>query len=219
MTGPGGETLTTDARHAAMASPARRSILAAVGSQGSPRDVLDLSRELGLHVTTVRSHLERLAEAGLVRVEPSTEGRRGRPRLLYRATGHENRDERAQVQLIAALAAALAEHEGDHGRALSIEAGRRWADTIVPARPEPASSRDVLVDVLEDLGFEPVADDDGIDLHACPFRGAARENPRVVCSVHEGLVQRITERTSPPGRQVPGLLPFVSASTCRITDR
>lgn len=218
MTEPGGETPPADARHAALASPTRRSILAALGSAGSPRDAHALSSDLGLHVTTVRSHLERLAEAGLVRVAPSAEGRRGRPRLLYSATGHESRDERAQTQLIETLAAALADREGDHGRARSIEAGRRWADTLAPERPETASGRDVLVDVLAGLGFEPVPDDDGIDLHGCPFREAARNNPRVVCSVHEGLVQRITERTSPPGRQLRELLPFVTRTLCRIAD-
>ncbi len=113
MTEPGGETFTADARHAALASPTRRSILAALRSAGSPRDAHALSRDLGLHVTTVRFHLERLAGAGLVRVEPSAGGRRGRPRLLYSATGHENRDGRAQIQLIETLAAALGEREGD----------------------------------------------------------------------------------------------------------
>lgn len=219
MTEPVSETPPAHARHAALASPVRLSILAALSSAGSPRDALALSRDLELHVTTVRFHLERLAEAGLVRVEPSTESRRGRPRLLYRATGHENRAERAQTQLIETLAAALAAQESDHGRARSIQAGRRWADTIAPAHREAASSREVLVDVLEDLGFEPAPDDEGIDLQACPFRDAARDNPRVICSVHEGLVQRITERTRPPGHQAPALLPFVSASTCRITGR
>lgn len=218
MTEPGGEALTAKDHHVALASPTRRSILAALSSAGSPRDALSLSSDLGLHVTTVRFHLERLAEAGLVSVEPSAEVRRGRPRLLYRATGHENRAERAQIQLIETLAAALGGRENDHGRARSIEAGRRWADTIAPERPEPGSSRDVLVDVLEDLGFEPVPDHDGIDLHACPFREAARNTPRVVCSVHEGLVQRIAERTDPPGRQLPELVPFLTPTLCRIAD-
>lgn len=218
MTEPGGETFTADARHAALASPTRRSVLAALRSAGSPCDALALSSDLGLHVTTVRFHLERLAGAGLVRVEPSAEGRRGRPRLLYSATGHANRDERARIQLIETLAAALGERESDQGRARSVEAGRRWADTIVLARPEPGGDRTALVDVLTDLGFEPAPDDDGIDLHACPFREAARNDPPVVCSVHQGLVQRITERTDPPGRQAPELLPFVTPTLCRITD-
>lgn len=202
--------------HVALASPTRRSILAALASEGSPRDALTLSRDLGLHITTVRFHLERLEEVGLVRVKPAAQGRRGRPRLLYSATGHESQDERAQMQLINALAAALSRRASDHGRARSIEAGRRWADKIAPARPESGKGRDVLLEVLTDLGFKPVPDDDGIDLHSCPFREAASNNPQVVCSVHEGLVKRIAGRTNPPGGQLPELFPFVTPTVCRI---
>lgn len=203
-------------RHVALASPTRRSILAALSSEGSPRDALTLSRDLGLHVTTVRFHLERLEEAGLVRVEPAAEVRRGRPRLLYSVTSYESRDERSQMQLINALTAALGKRTSDDGRARSLEAGRRWADQIAPAQPKPGSNREVLVEVLTDLGFESVPDADGIDLRSCPFREAAKNKPEVVCSIHEGLVKRIAEQTNPPGSQLPELLPFVTPTVCRI---
>src|SRR6266481_7572275 len=43
----------------------------------------DLSERLGLHANTVRLHLERLREAGLVDVEPVHRGTVGRPQHLY----------------------------------------------------------------------------------------------------------------------------------------
>src|SRR5215471_14572374 len=44
----------------------------------------DLGRRLGLHENTVRWHLGILAGAGLVESAPATDGRPGRPRILYR---------------------------------------------------------------------------------------------------------------------------------------
>ena len=43
----------------------------------------DLAERLGLHANTVRLHLERLREAGLVDVEPVHRGTVGRPQHLY----------------------------------------------------------------------------------------------------------------------------------------
>jgi len=55
----------------------------------------DLAEAAGLHVTTVRSHLEILSRSGLVEAEARRHGR-GRPRLLYRlvsGTSDEHGDE------------------------------------------------------------------------------------------------------------------------------
>ena len=43
----------------------------------------DLAERLSLHANTVRLHLERLREAGLVDVEPVRRGTVGRPQHLY----------------------------------------------------------------------------------------------------------------------------------------
>lgn len=202
-------------RHVALASPTRRAILALLSSEGT-RDALTLSRNLGLHVTTARFHLEHLEEADLVRVEPAAEKQRGRPRLLYSATKLESSEARAQLQLVNALAEALGEDVSDHGRARSIEAGRRWADQMVPVSLDQGDNPNALVTVLTDLGFKPVTDKRGMDLLSCPFRETASTHPQVVCSVHEGLVKRIAERTNPPGARAPELLPFVTPTQCRI---
>lgn len=206
---------TDDDRHMALASPTRRAILALLSSEGT-RDALTLSRDLGLHVTTARFHLEHLEDAGLVRVERAVGKQRGRPRLLYSATRQESSNARAQMQLVSVLAEALGEDAVDHGRARSIEAGRRWADQIMPARPDQGNNPEALLTVLTDLGFEPVSDEAGMDLRSCPFREAASNHPQIICSVHEGLVKRIAERTNPEGIRAPELLPFVTPTECRV---
>src|SRR3954470_14916127 len=74
----------------------------------------DLAERLSLHANTVRLHLERLREAGLVDVEPVRRGAVGRPQHLYfLAAGAPalGFDPPAHA-LLAGLLAALAERIG-----------------------------------------------------------------------------------------------------------
>ena len=65
-------------------SPAAVRVLSALQTMDAPATAAELGRVLGLHPTTVRFHLDRLAATGLVALERSAEGRRGRPALRYR---------------------------------------------------------------------------------------------------------------------------------------
>src|SRR3954462_2759153 len=87
----------------------------------------ELAERLGLHPNTVRLHLDRLREAGLVDVEPVHRGTVGRPQHLYfLAAGAPGLgfDPPAHA-LLAGLLAALAEHVGaEAGDATRI--GHEW---------------------------------------------------------------------------------------------
>lgn len=142
---------------------ARRRVLAAVRREGGAVTVSALSDGLGLHVTTVRFHLDHLADAGLVRAEHSSAGgRRGRPATLYRAVGPTVEDgamlggptssrgsappssseESVWTSMVGALARALADEPDGIER--SRRAGRQWAGGLAgasaaqPPRREPA---------------------------------------------------------------------------------
>ena len=101
----------------------------------------DLAERLGLHANTVRLHLERLREAGLIDVEPVRRGNVGRPQHLYfRAAGAPGLgfDPPAHA-LLAGLLAALAERVGadaadaaDTGRVWGADTGRRTASESWP---------------------------------------------------------------------------------------
>src|SRR5919204_1960102 len=94
----------------------------------------DLAERLGIHANTVRLHLERLREVGLVDVEAVHRGTVGRPQHLYfLAPGAPSLgfDPPAHA-LLAGLLASLAERIGaepddaaDTGHAWGVEAGRR----------------------------------------------------------------------------------------------
>jgi len=161
----------------------------------------DLAERLGLHANTVRLHLERLRDAGLVDVEPVRRGTVGRPQHLYflspgaPALGF---DPPAHA-LLAGLMAALAERIGadaadaaDTGRAWGADSGRRT---------RARSCLRALEAELARLGFEPSLEAaDGahegstrIEFLHCPFRELAEAYPELVCNLHRGLCEGVVD--------------------------
>jgi predicted ArsR family transcriptional regulator len=163
----------------------------------------DLADRLGLHANTVRLHLERLREAGLVDVEAVHRGTVGRPQHLYfladgaPALGF---DPPAHA-LLAGLLAALAERVGADAAA-ATSTGRVWgADT--GRRTRSRSCLAALEAELTRLGFEPSSEPaDGalegstrIEFLHCPFRELAEAYPELVCSLHRGLCEGVVDST------------------------
>ncbi len=206
-------TTTEDRRHTALAVASRRRLLEILRSAEQPVDAAALAMSIGVHVTTVRFHLDVLEDAGLVQRRPERAGRPGRPRQLYRAipAGDGNR------QLVEVLAGALAAEPG--AADFAERAGRRWADHEVAEGAgsstwEEATGR--LGQLFDRLGFAPVLVDQPDrrrwELHACPFRALAESHPQVVCTVHLGLMRGALERLHVD--QTPSLQPFVTPDLC-----
>lgn len=228
--------------HTALASRVRRRMLDAIVSASDPVDTRWIATQLELHVTTVRFHLDRLEAAHLVRrVAAPNAPRRGRPRVWYVAVsavvdddeqhdsvhgddqpgGDQHRDERSRAAMIELLAGMLAERDADRGRSAALEAGRAWGRATATAAAgsraageplAPGDERATLLGTLTAIGFEPAPRGDEIDLHACPFRGAAAEHPQIVCAVHSGLVRELTGGDASTAR----LLPFVEPTRCVV---
>src|SRR5690348_8400779 len=98
-----------------------------LASSTTPLSAQDLADALGLHANTVRLHLERLRDVGLVDVEAIHRGTVGRPQHRYSlAPGAPGLgfDPPAHV-LLAGLLAALAETTGADATAARA-AGRSW---------------------------------------------------------------------------------------------
>lgn len=194
---------------AALAPPKRREVLQVLTEAGEPLGVREVAERLGLHMTTARFHLNQLQSVGLVESRTESTKRRGRPKDLYSPLGAA-RDESAREQLIGVLAAAIATQESH--QQLAEQAGHQWANTLPLTRG--GSDIDVLIEVLNRLGFAPEAMGEAIDLNACPFRGAAHAHPEIVCTVHRGLIDRVLERT---GTQTQAqLTPFVEDHQCVV---
>ncbi|MDZ4827017.1 MAG: helix-turn-helix domain-containing protein, partial [Actinomycetota bacterium] len=67
----------------ALGDETRFSMYRELAGSTRPLSATELAERLGLHTNTVRLHLERLRDAGLVDVEAVHRGRVGRPQHVY----------------------------------------------------------------------------------------------------------------------------------------
>lgn len=177
-----------------------------------------LAAESGLHVNTVREHLEALEQRGLVQRDSAAPRGRGRPASLYRAAEPGDRSEYAG--LATALAAAI-HRTSDHPRDDAIAAGEGWGRELARARaglPTTAqAARRKVVALLDDLGFAPEADTRNavVRLTRCPLLDAAHRYPDVVCGVHLGIVRAALDEY---GAETTGadLFPFSEPGACGL---
>lgn len=165
-------------------SPQRLELLESLASQSDPRTVDELADLTGLHANTVRNHLDGLVECELVARHSVRSGQRGRPSWRYQVVAERMSGAPEYVALAISLAGQIAELS-DHPREIAQSAGAQWAAQI-PGNGDTTSD---LVDLLADLGFGPEGEGENIRLVRCPLLSAARQNPDVVCGVHEGLIR------------------------------
>lgn len=174
-------------------------MLEVLDERGEPLSLAALATATGLHINTLRAHLDALAGAGLVRRERAPVAGRGRPAWLYSAVPDELP---AGVAEYAGLASALAEtieQTSSAPRRDAVEAGRRWGRRLAGDRGlgggRPADARRRTVQLLDDLGFAPRPDARCavVRLTRCPLLEAARRHPEIVCGVHLGIVRGAIE--------------------------
>ena len=186
----------------------------------SPRalSTADIAESLGLHVNTVRPHLERMRDVGLLVVQSDNRGVVGRPQHRYSlaadapSLGLEPPTFALLARMLlraAAIAGTSPEEAADAGR----EQGRRDGARAV-GRP----CVDALVRELDRLGFDPAvaANDAGatVGFAHCPFRELAEANPDLVCSLHRGLVEGFVEMVG--GSEVVAFRTLVDRDPCQV---
>ncbi len=171
-----------------LAEPARRRVWEAVRDAVRPVGVAELADALGVHPNTVRLHLARLVEAGLVAEQTETDRHPGRPGYRYRPAGSDPVSEAGAYRRLAGLLA-QAVRSGTSARDAGRAAGAADAARLAGADPVGA-----IVDALTAEGFVPEVastDADAIEvvLHAGPFADAAAEDPATICQLHLGLAE------------------------------
>lgn len=174
----------------------------------------------GLHVNTVRAHLQVLEEAGLVVGSSERPGRPGRPRILFAAV--PDTPEQENALLSAMLASALAPLP--NGADLAIAAGRNWGHVLVE-RLEPGQQADEetciarVAALLRSRGFAPETTARVLTLRRCPFRDLTDRYADVVCSLHAGLIDGALDELGAPV-ELEGIEHGTTASTaCRARLR
>lgn len=230
---------------ALLSSPVRRRILQVLGDTapiagpdpiGADRlgaeglTAAQLAKQLSLHVTTVRFHLDQLVAAGLVEASFHKHIGAGRPRKVYaRVRGPRPAvSEQESLLLLSTLLTEAFTAQTERQRLLTPdEAGWRWATQNVTGQSsDPAATLGQwiaklgrAIDILTAWGYEPelTADAGGrdarIELTHCPFRELARQNTEVVCGIHRGLIAGTMSQLGEPDTTVE-LHPFAVGERC-----
>jgi predicted ArsR family transcriptional regulator len=213
----------------ALGDDTRFAIYQELGRSPGPLSASDLAERLRLHPNTVRPHLDRMRDAGLVEVEPVHRGTVGRPQLRYSlAPGAPGLgfDPPAHT-LLAGLLAALAEQLGGDG-VDAANLGRRWG-IEASGRQGGRGCLAALVAQLDRLGFDPVESELAgggdtrrvrVDFLHCPFRELAEAYPELVCSLHRGIVEGMVgqrARTAQPAGMVEDFRTLVDRDPCNVT--
>lgn len=207
----------------ALADDTRYAVYRELASSTAALSAQDLADLLGVHANTIRLHLERLKDVGLIDAEAIHRGTVGRPQHLYfLASGAPGLgfDPPAHA-LLAGLLAALSERIGadsndatDTGHAWGVEAGRRTrSKSCLPA----------LESELSRLGFEPALEPgDGtsegkarIEFLHCPFRELAEAYPELVCNLHRGLCEGVVDQVG--GGRVEEFATLYDPEPCHVT--
>ncbi len=213
--------------HKALADDTRFRLYRYLGLSGRPVSVRELATRLSLHPNTLRPHLRRLEDAGLVRRESRKGTTAGRPQTLYLAVEHEGREGR-DFRLLAEILAGLA--TGARARERAIGLARDWGEYLaVQGGPKPGTrlparrNLAVLQEAMAQAGFDPRFRRDGkgtveVSLRDCPFRDLLEDHRELVCAVHRGLIEGMLGALKPPLSMIE-FSPFAERSVCRIVAR
>ena len=182
----------------ALGDNTRYAIYLELARSQSPRSTADIADVLGLHPNTVRPHLERMRDVGLLDVEVDGRGTVGRPQHRYSlaadapSLGLEPPAFPLLARLLARLAA-QAKVPPDDAASAALDQGRVMAGRHA-ARP---GCVEALTAALDELGFDPAVADDGqivtIAFTHCPYRELAEAHPDLVCNLHRGLIEGFVE--------------------------
>jgi predicted ArsR family transcriptional regulator len=184
-----------------------------------PLSTSDIGDVLGLHVNTVRPHLERMREVGLLDVASYSRGEVGRPQNRYSLAADapslglepSPMPTLAAALLSAAHSAGLTSDEmADAGRDLGRDQGAQWSDDT--------TALDALIGEQARLGFDPeVVDLEGGAVMAfanCPFRSLAEQHPDLICSLHCGMVEGLVDEMG--GVEVAHFHSLVDRTPCQV---
>jgi predicted ArsR family transcriptional regulator len=207
----------------ALGDNTRHAIYLELARSAHPIGTAEIAERLGLHPNTVRPHLDRLRDVGLVDVwtEPRAGGV-GRPqhRFSLRPGAPSLGLEPPAMPTLAALLVRLADAAGATG-AEALYIGREQGEADAIGYTRAASCLEALVAELDDRGFEPTVGgtDDGetavIAFAHCPYRELAEAHPELVCSLHRGMVEGFVDTMG--DATVDAFHSLVHRAPCQVT--
>ena len=202
----------------ALSDNTRYAIYVELARTTAARSTQEIADELGLHPNTVRPHLERMRDVGILQVETDSRGTVGRPQHRYRVApdapglGIDPPAWQTLARMLADVAAFMAPEQVDVV-AMGTEQGRAAAER---RRGTPCVA--ALTDALAELSFEPAGGEDGrtttIAFTNCPFRDLAEAYPELVCNLHRGFIEGFVEELG--GAEVSDFRTLADRDPCHV---
>lgn len=204
----------------ALGDDTRYAIYREVAASPVPLGAAELAERLGLHPNTIRPHLDRMREAGLVRMSVDSDGSVGRPQHRWSVSpgapslGLEPSGFRLLAHLLADAAARAGLRE-DELREIGAARGRE--DSYASRATGAGACLAAVVEQLTDLGFDPAVEGAGANVTVafsrCPFRELAAAFPDLVCQLHRGLTEGMV---GAGGGEVRSFATLVDEDPCRV---
>ena len=185
----------------------RSTILEALRGAPGGLDTNQLAECVDLHPNTIRWHLGRLTDAGLVQATPERRRGRGRPSIVHRLTGDGIARGRDEYRLLATMLTDVVAADST-GETRAYEAGVSWGRQLQQA--EPGAS---LAQLLDQEGFAAEQHGDELEMRRCPFYALAENSPQVICTLHHGIIDGALDEAG-SRRSVDRLDPFVEPGLC-----
>ena len=185
----------------ALGDATRFAIYKHVVSSPDPVSASETAAVFGLHRTVARSHLEKLAQAGLLVIGTRRNPRGGRPAKVYAPSSA-----RLDIQLpprryqaLSTMLARLAVRLDGGSEEVAAQVGYEYGRDIAAGLPGAELAHDGVVDLdaiaayLRDAGCAPriAARDDGsvvVEVSNCVYLEVARDHPGMVCSLSSGML-------------------------------
>lgn len=199
----------------------RYAIFLELARSARPLSTAEIADVLGLHANTVRPHLDRMRELGLVDMSTSSRGEVGRPQHRFTlaadapSLGLEPPTTPVLARMFVTMADRLGATDGDAEAIGEVEGVAR------AARRREASTLEALVADLDQLGFDPIVAE-GVDEDSavvafgnCPFHAFVDQHPELVCGLHRGLVNGFVESFG--DAEVHEFCTLASSTPCQVT--
>nr|WP_231988576.1 hypothetical protein [Nakamurella panacisegetis] len=193
-----------------------------VRASATPLSIPVIAQHLGVHVNTIRFHLDALTAAGRVEKVLGDIAGPGRPPILYRGRRDMDRTGPSNYKLLATMLTSHLAATGSTAAATATELGRNWGPYLIgPSAPASTTSSSAavarLTALLDELGFDPDTTSsppvNQIRLRHCPFLDLVGDHGDIICALHLGLMQgAMTALTD--GVAVERLDPFVEPNLC-----
>ncbi len=215
----------------ALGDNTRYAIYLELARSARPLSTADVAAVLDLHPNTVRPHLERMRDVGLLAVHTDPRGGVGRPQHLYSlapdapSLGLEPASFPTLARMLLRLAAATGADAGD-----ALDVGRDQGHADGERFGAARGCLSAVVAQLDAMGFDPATatsdeiDDDGrvvelatVAFAHCPFRDLAEQRPDLLCSLHRGLIEGVVAASGEG--EVVGFGSLVDRSPCQVEIR